>query len=157
MRTAIKNGRDPVWLRPMPQQVTQMSLLHNIWHDTPFLQPSTAESAAAALAEQLRQRQRERHRYRAHATGRGGAHQRRTAARDGGEENYSSIYGSVSMDAANAMDFSSTTTTTSTRRSRAPRQERRTRPAESNNEQRSRHSNHRDRMRTQAILEDLYS
>jgi len=26
-----------VWLRPMPQQVTQMSLLHNIWHDTPFL------------------------------------------------------------------------------------------------------------------------
>jgi len=158
MRTAIKNGRDPSAVTANAAASNpDESLAQYLARYTVPAAVSTAESAAAALAEQLRQRQRERHRYRAHATGRGGAHQRRTAARDGGEENYSSIYGSVSMDAANAMDFSSTTTTTSSRRSRAPRQERRTRPAGSNNEQRSRHSNHRDRMRTQAILEDLYS
>eukprot|EP00984_Skeletonema_dohrnii_P010724 scaffold4208_cov116-Skeletonema_dohrnii-CCMP3373.AAC.3 len=158
MRTAIKNGRDPsaVTASAAASNPDESFAQYLARYTVPGSAVSTAESAAAALAEQLRQRQRERHRYRAHATGRGGAHQRRTAARDGGEENYSSIYGSVSMDAANAMDFSYTTTTTS-RRSRAPRQERRTRPAGSNNEQRSRHSNHRDRMRTQAILEDLYS
>ena len=157
MRTAIKNGRDPsaVTANAAASNPDESLAQYLARYTVPGSAVSTAESAAAALAEQLRQRQRERHRYRAHATGRGGAHQRRTAARDGGEENYSSIYGSVSMDAANAMDFSSTTT--SSRRSRAPRQERRTRPAGSNNEQRSRHSNHRDRMRTQAILEDLYS
>jgi len=159
MRTAIKNGRDPsvVTANAAASNPDESLAQYLARYTVPGSAVSTAESAAAALAEQLRQRQRERHRYRAHATGRGGAHQRRTAARDGGEENYSSIYGSVSMDAANAMDFSSTTTTTSSRRSRAPRQERRTRPAGSDNEQRSRHSNHRDRMRTQAILEDLYS
>ena len=157
MRTAIKNGRDPsaVTANAAASNPDESLAQYLARYTVPGSAVSTAASAAAALAEQLRQRQRERHRYRAHATGRGGAHQRRTAARDGGEENYSSIYGSVSMDAANAMDFSSTTT--SSRRSRAPRQERRTRPAGSNNEQRSRHSNHRDRMRTQAILEDLYS
>mmetsp|Transcript_242 Transcript_242/g.449 ORF Transcript_242/g.449 Transcript_242/m.449 type:complete len:405 (-) Transcript_242:1550-2764(-) len=157
MRSAIKNGRDPsaVTANAAASNPDESLAQYLARYTVPGSAVSTAESAAAALAEQLRQRQRERHRYRAHATGRGGAHQRRTAARDGGEENYSSIYGSVSMDAANAMDFSSTTA--SSRRSRAPRQERRTRPAGTNNEQRSRHSNHRDRMRTQAILEDLYS
>lgn len=155
MRTAIKNGQDP-------STVTGDAMASNPDDSLAQYMARYTVPAAAAMdamlsgtAEHVRQRQRERHRHRAHATGRGGAYQRRTAAGDGGEGNYSSIYGSVSMDAANAMDFSSTTTTAS----RAPRQERRrrTRPAGSNNEQRSRHSSHRDRMRTQAILEDLYS
>mmetsp|Transcript_3042 Transcript_3042/g.5018 ORF Transcript_3042/g.5018 Transcript_3042/m.5018 type:complete len:393 (-) Transcript_3042:110-1288(-) len=156
MRTAIKNGQDPsaVTGNAMASNPDDSLAQYLARYTVPAAAAASTNAMLSGMAEHMRQRQRERHRYRAHANGRGGAHQRRTAAGDGGEQNYSSIYGSVSMDAANAMDFSSTTTT-----SRAPRQERRrrTRPVGSNNEQRPRHSNHRDRMRTQAILEDLYS
>lgn len=168
MRTAIKNGQDPSAVTGNAMTNPDDSLAQYLARYTVPAASSAASTnyntnaMLSDIAEQLRQRQRERHRYRAHATGRGGAHQRRSSAHhhsDRGEENYSSIYGSVSMDAANAMDFSSTITSSSS--TRAPRQERRrrTRPAGSSNgnEQRSRHSNHRDRMRTQAILEDLYS
>jgi len=177
MRTAMKNGHDPsavtnAMASPNPDDSLAQYFARYTVPTAAATSASTNTTTAmlSDMAEQLRQRQRERHRYRAHATGRGGAHQRRSSHRDGGEGNYSSIYGSVSMDAANAMDFSSSTITTSSssRRSigssRAPRQERRrrTRPTpaaagSNNDEQRSRHSNHRDRMRTQAILEDLYS
>ncbi len=172
MRSAIKNGQDPsaVMGNATTSNPTDDSLAQYLARYTVPTAASTNNmtamlSGVSDMAEELRQRQRERHRHRAHATGQGGAYQRsRSTAhhRDGGEENYSSIYGSVSMDAANAMDFSSTITSSS-RSSRAPRQERRrrTRPAAAaggnGNEQRSRHSNHRDRMRTQEILEDLYS
>ena len=159
MRTAIKNGLDPSVVTDIAAAGNPNDSLAQFYARYTVPPPAAAAATFATLAEQLRQRQRERHRYRAHATGRGGAHQRRTAggARDGDEGNHGSIYGSVSMDAANAMDFSSTTTSSSSRRSRAAREPRRTRPEGSNNEQRSRHSNHRDRMKTQAILEDLYS
>lgn len=175
MRIAIKNGQDPsavtgnaTTTNPEDDSLAQYLARYTVPTTTAAASTTTNVNAMLSnMAEELRQRQRERHRYRAHATGRGGAHQRRTAHHGGGGgENYSSVYGSVSMDAANAMDFSSTITTSSSRSSnRAPRRQerrRRTRPTttaggSNGNEQRSRHSNHRDRMRTQAILEDLYS
>jgi len=175
MRTAIKAGRDPSVVTGnnatadnMDDSLAQYLARYTVPPPVAATTAATVSAATAAravLAEQLRQRQRERHRYRAHATGRGGAHHRRTAQqRDDEEEgNYSSIYSSVSMDTANAMDFSSTVWPSSSRRSRAAAAAapRRTRPAaaagsSSGNNERPRHSNHRDRMRTQQILEDLY-
>lgn len=85
---------------------------------------------------------------------------RSARAEDGeGGSSYStgSVFGSTSYEAANAMDFSSTTTAgTTTTRQRRRRRERGDQGG-GNDSNRSRHSNHRDRMRTQAILEDLYS
>ncbi len=176
MRTAIKAGRDPSVVTGTNSASAQNHLDDSLaqylarYTVSPPVAAAAAASTAAAtaaatMAEQLRQRQRERHRYRAHATGRGGAHHRRTAQRGGEGGNYSSIYSSVSMDTANAMDFSSSTSSSSSssrRRSRAAtaaEQPRRTRPSagRGSNSERPRHSNHRDRMRTQQILEDLYS
>ena len=171
LRTAIKDGRDPRSVNGGSTAGTAAaggddysSLAQYYERYTVPASASAAASATARLEAMLNgtaeyARQRHRQRYRQHATGRGGAHQMRSA-RGADSHSRTGVYGSVSMDAANAMDFSSSTTTTRRRR----RRERRTRQEngdgddnDNDTHQRSRHSSHRDRMRTQAILEDLYS
>jgi hypothetical protein len=153
MRNAIKNGHDPSIVSNNNSMTTTSMMDSSL---AQFFDRYTVPSASSSSMTARQQQQR--HQYRAHATGRGGAHQRRqrTVYHYGGD----GIYDSVSMNFADAIDFSSSAAVQSS--SSQPRiRRRRARPEggrdDNNTNERSRHSNHRDRMRTQAILEDLYS